>query len=199
MTPNWRCAWWATPAPCGARRCRSSPRARATAPRHWPASASAHRFRRTGELDFAVGTLRDTASRLDALPTRGIFLAFSLGSLATAHLFRSDAGAAREALARAAPLIVRYDLGSRYAATAACLAAQERRWPAVAMLLGYGQAASSVSGVDAEEPAELRARARAMQELAANATAAEADAWMVAGSALETEAAYALALEQAEG
>lgn len=152
-----------------------------------------------GELDFAVDTLRDTASRLDALPTRGIFLAFSLGSLATAHLFRSDAAAAREALARAAPLIVRYDLGSRYAATAACLAAQERRWPAVAMLLGYGQAASSVSGVDAEEPAELRARARAMQELAANATAAQVAAWMAAGAALETEAAYALALEQAEG
>ena len=153
----------------------------------------------TRELDFAVGTLRDTASRLDALPTRGIFLAFSLGSLATALLFRSDTQAAREALTRAAPLIVRYDLGSRYAATAACLAAQERRWSSAAMLLGYGQAASSVSGVDAEEPAELRARSRVMQHLAANATAAQVAAWMAAGSAMETEAAYALALEHAGG
>ena len=153
----------------------------------------------TGELDFAIDTLRDTASRLDALPTRGIFLAFALGSLATAHLFRSDAQAAREALTRAAPLIVRYDLGSRYAATAACLAAQEQRWSAVAMLLGYGQAASRVSGVDAEEPAELRARAHALQALAEQATAAQVAAWRVAGAALATEAAYALVLEPADG
>lgn len=153
----------------------------------------------TGELDFAVRTLRDTASRLDALPSRGIFLAFSLGSLATAHLLRADAAAARESLARAAPLIVRYDLGSRYASTAASLAAQERRWSTAALLLGYGRAASRVSGVDAEEPAELKARAQAMQQLAAHATTGQITAWMETGAALETEAAYGLALAPAEG
>lgn len=132
--------------------------------------------------------------RLDALPSRGILLAFSLCRLATAHLLPGDAAAARDALARAAPLIVRYDLGSRYASTAALLAVQEQRWPAAARLLGYGRAASRASGVDAEEPAELRTRELARQQLAAQATASQIGAWMDAGEGLQTEAAYTLAL-----
>lgn len=91
-------------------------------------------------------------------------------------------------------MIVRYDLGSRYASTAALLAVQEQRWPAAARLLGYGRAASRASGVDAEEPAELRTRELARQQLAAQATASQIGAWMDAGEGLQTEAAYTLAL-----
>lgn len=149
----------------------------------------------TDELDFAVATLRETARRLELLPSKGVFLAFSLGSLATAHLLQSDTAAAREALARAAPLITRYDLGSRYAATAAWLATQEARWQATAQLLGYGRAAAASSGVDAEEPAEITARTRASACLAGNASAADIDDWMRAGALMSTHSAYQLALD----
>lgn len=149
-----------------------------------------------GDLDFAAATLRDTATRLQAEPTRGIFLAFCLGSLATAELLRGDAAAARTALARAAPLILRFGLGSRYAATAAWLAAQEGRWPAAARLLGYGRAAATASGVDAEEPAEIAVRQRAGAALAAAVGDAALDAGMRDGAALGAEAAYQLALQR---
>lgn len=151
----------------------------------------------TGDVDAALPTLQRTAQRLAELPSKGIFLAFALGSLATAHLLRGETAAARQALAQAAALIVRYGLGSRYAATAAWLAAQEGRWPVVAQLLGYGRAAGLASGVDAEEPVELVARRCAVQRLAAQASAEAIDHWMRAGAVLGAEAAYRLALADA--
>lgn len=148
----------------------------------------------TGRLDFAARTLHDTAARLDAQPTRGIFLGFCLGSLATVHLLRGDTAAACQALARAAPLVVRYDLGSRYAATAAWLAAQESRWADAARLLGYGRHAAARSGVDAEEPAEVTARQRVHEALARRFPAAQLDDWQADTAMLSTADAYRLAL-----
>lgn len=149
----------------------------------------------TGETDLALTTLQHTARRLGDLPSRGIFLAFARGSLATAHLLRGETAAARAALADAASLIVRYELGSRYAATAAWLAAQEGRWPVVAQLLAYGRAAAATSGVDAEEPAEITARHCATQGLTAHAAADDIENWMRAGTLLDAGEAYRLALE----
>ncbi len=148
-----------------------------------------------GDIDLAISTLQETSSRLSVLPSRGIFLAFSYGSLATAHLFKSHVAAARAALAKAAPLIARYDIGARYAATAAWLAAHEGRWPAAAQLLGYGQAAALACGVDAEQPAEVVARQRVAYCLAENVGKADIQAWLHSGRTLTTEAAYQIALE----
>ncbi len=152
----------------------------------------------TGDLDGAAATLRDTADRLDTEPTRGIFLAFCLGSLATAELLRGDQVAARQALQRAAPLVLRFGLGSRYAGTAAGLAAQERRWRDAACLLGYRRAAAQASGVDAEEPAEVVLRASVVTALHAELGAAATERWQQEGSALTAEAAYACALATQE-
>ncbi|MBP6898650.1 MAG: helix-turn-helix transcriptional regulator [Burkholderiaceae bacterium] len=148
----------------------------------------------TGDLDFAVDTLQQTAQRLDAQPVRGIFLAFAQGSLATALLLRGEWVAARTALQRAAPLIERYDLGFRYAATAARLAAAESRWEHAAQLLGYGQATARAAGVDAEEPAELRVRAQVEAALQQRPEAARLAAAREAGQWLDTGAAFRLAL-----
>jgi predicted ATPase/DNA-binding winged helix-turn-helix (wHTH) protein len=148
-----------------------------------------------GDVDLAISTLEETSGRLAVLPSRGIFLAFSFGSLAAAHLLKSNVTAAREALSKAAPLIVRYDIGTRYAATAAWLAAQEGRWPVAAQLLGYGQAAALACGVDAEQPAEVVARQRVNAGLAANVGNADVKAWLQSGAALTTDAAYQLVLE----
>lgn len=147
-----------------------------------------------GIHDFAADTLRDAALRLEAAPTHGIFLAFCLGTLATAHLLRGDVPAARAALARTAPLIAHFDLGSRYAGTAAWLAIEEGRWQAATCLLGYYSRAAETSGVDAEEPAEVSARERVASALAGHADASSIAAWMLEGRTLSTMAAYELAL-----
>jgi hypothetical protein len=97
-------------------------------------------------------------------------------------------------LAQAAPLIVRYGIGFRYAATAALLAAHEGRWKASAQLLGYGAAAAAAHGVDADRPTEVMARDHALQRLAAHAGPDEVEAWKRQGSSLSVEEAYRLAL-----
>ena len=145
-----------------------------------------------GELDFAVDALRDVADRL-ARHDR-FFSTYAVGTLASALLFKGDPVAARHALAQAAPLIVRYDLGFRYAATAALLAAQEGRWEASAQLLGYGAAAAAAHGVDAVRPTEVMARDQALQLLASHARPGEIEAWKHQGSSLLVEEAYRLAL-----
>jgi hypothetical protein len=146
----------------------------------------------TGELDFAVDALRDVADRL-ALHDK-FFSTYAVGTLATALLFKADPAGARQALAQAAPLIVRYGLGFRYAATAALLAAHEGRWEASAQLLGYGAAAAAAHGVDAERPAEVMARDQALQRLAAHARPDELETLKHQGSSLSVEEAYRLAL-----
>lgn len=150
----------------------------------------------TGDLALAETTLRETADKLEAQPTRGIFLAFCRGSLATALLLRGELPAAREALVRAAPLIVRYQLGSRYAATAALLAQLEERLTDAAQLLGYGSAAAAAAGVDAEEPVEVAARARVQAALAGRFDATELESLQQLGATLGTEAAYRRALAE---
>jgi predicted ATPase/DNA-binding winged helix-turn-helix (wHTH) protein len=146
-----------------------------------------------GDLDFAVAALRDVADRL-ALMNDRLFHLYAVGTLATALLFRADPVAARQALAQAVPLIVRYGLGFRYAATAALLAAHEGRWEASAQLLGYGAAAAAAHGVDAHRPTEVMARDQALQRLAAHARPDELEAWRRQGSSLSVEDAYRLAL-----
>jgi hypothetical protein len=145
-----------------------------------------------GELDFAVAALREVADRL-ALHDK-LFHLYAVGSLATALLFKADPVAARQALAHAAPLIVRYGLGFRYAATAALLAAHEERWEVSAQLLGYGAAAAAAHGVDADRPTEVMARDQALQRLAAHARPDEVEAWKRQGGSLSVEEAYRLAL-----
>ena len=145
-----------------------------------------------GELDFAVAALRDVAPRL-ALHDK-FFSTYAVGSLATALLFKADPAGARQALAQAAPLIVRYGIGFRYAATAALLAAHEGRWRASAQLLGYGAAAAAAHGFEADRPTEVMARDQALQRLAAHAGPDEVEAWKRQGSSLSIEEAYRLAL-----
>ncbi len=145
-----------------------------------------------GELDFAVAALRDVAPRL-ALHDK-FFSTYAVGSLATALLFKADPAGARQALAQAVPLIVRYGIGFRYAATAALLAAHEGRWKASAQLLGYGAAAAAAHGFDADRPTEVMARDHALQRLAAHAGPDEVEAWKHQGSSLSIEEAYRLAL-----
>ena len=146
----------------------------------------------TGELDVAVDALRDVADRL-ARHDR-FFSMYAFGTLASALLFKGDPAAARQALAQAAPLVVRYDLGFRYAATAALLAAHEGRWEASAQLLGYGAAAAAAHGVDADRPTEVMARDQALQLLASHARPGDIEAWKHQGSSLTVEEAYRLAL-----
>jgi hypothetical protein len=146
-----------------------------------------------GEVDSAIDGLREVARRL--APSRDkLFYMYSLGSLATALLFKPDTAAAREALTMAAPLIVRFDLGFRYAATAALLAAQEGRLQAAARLLGYGEAAFVAHGLDAHRPTELRARELTLQRLSACANANDIENWKSTGATLTVEEAYRLAL-----
>ena len=152
----------------------------------------------TGQLGFAARTLAETAARLDAQPVRGLFLGFCLGSQATVQLQAGDPAAARAALARAAPLIVRYDLGSRYAATAAWLAMAEGRWAAAARLLAYGRHAAARSGVDAEEPAEVTARQRVQEALDQRFPAEQLADWAGDGPMLSTADAYRLALARTD-
>ncbi len=150
------------------------------------------------DVDGAIAIYRELAERMAPLRDK-LFYMYALASLATALLFKSEAAAAREALIMAAPLIVRYDLGARYAATAALLAAQEGRLPAAAQLLGYGDAAFDAHGVDAHDPAELRARDLTAQRLAASATEAEINRWKREGASLTVEEAYRLAIAPSLG
>jgi hypothetical protein len=146
-----------------------------------------------GDVDSAIDGLREVARRL--APRRDkLFYMYSLGSLATALLFKPDTAAAREALTTAAPLVVRFDLGFRYAATAALLAAQEGRLQVAARLLGYGDAAFVAHGLDAHRPTELRARDLTMQRLAASADQNVIEEWKRSGASLTVEEAYRLAL-----
>jgi hypothetical protein len=145
-----------------------------------------------GELDFAVAALRDVAPRL-ALHDK-FFSTYAVGTLATALLFKADPASARQALAQAVPLIVRYGLGFRYAATAALLATHEQRWEAAAQLLGYGAAAAAAHGVGADRPTEVMARDQALQRLAAHARPDQIEAWKRQGGSLSVEEAYRLAL-----
>jgi predicted ATPase/DNA-binding winged helix-turn-helix (wHTH) protein len=146
-----------------------------------------------GDLDVAIASYRETVHRM--APGRDKqFYGFALASLATALLFKSEAAAARDALATAVPLIVRYDLGARYAATAALLAVKEERPTAAARLLGYGDAAFVAHDVDAHDPAELKARNLALEWLRSVATAGEIEQWMREGAQFSTEEAYGLAL-----
>jgi len=147
----------------------------------------------TGELDLAISTFHEVAKRLAPLRDK-LFYMYALGSLATALLFKSDPVAAREVLAQAVPLIVRFDLGARYAATAALLAAHEGRWAVSAQVLGYGAAAAATHGFDADHPAEIRAREEALQLLGAHARPDEIEAWTRRGASLSVEEAYQLAL-----
>jgi hypothetical protein len=146
-----------------------------------------------GDVDGAIDGLREVARRLAPSQDK-LFYMYSLGSLATALLFKPDTAAAREALTTAAPLIVRFDLGARYAATAALLAAQEDRMQAAARLLGYGDAAFVAHDLDAYVPAELRARELTMQRLAAGADMKDIEGWKRSGASLTVEEAYRLAL-----
>ncbi len=146
-----------------------------------------------GAFDEAIESYRELAQRMAPLRDK-LFYMFALGSLATALLFDSQPSAAREALEKAAPLIVRYDLGARYAATAALLAAQEGRMAAAAQLLGYGDAAFDAHGVDAPDPSELRARDLAVRCMAASANQSDIEMCKRMGSSLAVEEAYRLAL-----
>ena len=146
-----------------------------------------------GDVDGAIAIYREMARRL--APSRDkLFYMYTLASLATALLFKSEPAAAREALTAAAPLIVRYDLGARYAATAALLAAQEGRIHAAAQLLGYGESAFAAHELDAHDPAERRARDLALQHLTGSADQSDIEEWMRMGSPLAVEDAYRIAL-----
>ena len=141
----------------------------------------------------AVLTLRELVRRRYALPFKGVNLAMAMGTLATAELCNGETAAARVTLADAAPWIVRYEIGVRYAATAALMAVVEGRWHAAAQLLGYADAeAQQATGFS--EPAENLARERALQRLRANATQELIAAWQVEGAALDAAGAYRLAL-----
>jgi hypothetical protein len=146
-----------------------------------------------GDVDGAIAIYREVAHRL--APGRDkLFYMYALGSLATALLFKSQTAAARDELTTAAPLIVRYDLGARYAATAALLAAQEGRIQAAARLLGYGESTFAAHELDAHDPAERRARDLTLQRLAASAYQNDVEEWMRSGALITTEDAYRLAL-----
>jgi hypothetical protein len=148
-----------------------------------------------GDADAALAIYRELARRLAPLRDK-LFHMYALASQATALLFKSEISAARETLSMAAPLIVRYDLGSRYAA-AALLSAQEGRGSAAAQLLGYGKAAAAAHGIDADDPAEVRAREQTLQRLAAHLRPDEIEQWQRAGALLSVEDAYRLALADA--
>lgn len=141
----------------------------------------------------AILIYRELARRMRPLRDQ-LFYMYAVASLATAMLFESYSAGAREALTLAAPLIVGHDLGARYAATAALLAAQEGRLPAAARLLGYGDAAFAAHQLPSHDPAELRARKLALQRLAASAEPGSVDQWQREGAALTVEEAYRLAL-----
>jgi hypothetical protein len=145
-----------------------------------------------GDFDGAIEIYREMA-RLLAPSRDKLFYMYTLASLATALLFKSETAAARERLTTAAPLIVRYDLGARYAATAALLAAQEGRIHAAARLLGYGESAFAAHELDAHDPADRRARELTLQWLA-SADLNEIGEWMAMAASLTVEDAYRLAL-----
>ncbi len=146
-----------------------------------------------GDVEVAVADLRETANRLAAINCKGIYPALTLGTLATANLCKPDAVAARAALSEAAPAIVLYNLGFRFAATAALLAASEGRYFDAAQLLGYGEAAAATHEIEVE-PVEAMARERALQLLAVKAMRDDIEAAKKSGAGLSTEAAYRLAL-----
>src|SRR5262249_31791655 len=98
--------------------------------------------------------------------------------------------------AESVQLIVRYGVAPRYAATAALLAAEERRWQDAAALLGYRTAMSASHPLMISEPIELRALERAEELLLQNAPADAIEAWRNDGTKLTAEAAYGRALEE---
>ena len=114
--------------------------------------------------------------------------------MTTSLLFKNDVGAAREAFVVAAPLILRYDLGFRYADTAALLAALEGRMDTAARMLGYSDAAFAAHADDARDPNEATARGKVMQRLSETQPAADIERWMREGMRLSDEDAYRLAL-----
>ena len=146
-----------------------------------------------GDYDAAIAIDREMADRMAPLRDK-MFYMYALAELATALLFKTDAAAAREALTAARPLIVRYDVGANFAATAAFLAAQEGRWADAAQLLGFGAAAAAEHGIDADDPADVRAREQTLRRLAAQLQPDEIEQWQRAGASLSVEEAYRLAL-----
>ena len=76
-----------------------------------------------GDVDDAVAIYRRLEPRLALVRDKLLHL-FAFAGLATALLLKADPTGAHEALNAAAPLIVFYDMGFRFAATAALLAAR---------------------------------------------------------------------------
>jgi predicted ATPase len=152
-----------------------------------------------GDGAAAVASLRETVRRRSAQQFRGMYLALALGSLATAELCQGEIEAARAHLAEAAPLLVRFEIGGRYAATAALLAASEGRWAAAAQLLGFGEAAAAAHPSSRNEPTERIAAERAQALLAANLSTDAIAAATAEGTALTAAQAYARALAADDG
>jgi predicted ATPase len=152
-----------------------------------------------GDGAAAVASLRETVRRRSAQQFRGMYLALALGSLATAELCEGELDAARAHLAEAAPLLVRFEIGGRYAATAALLAASEGRWAAAAQLLGFGEAAAAAHPSSRNEPTERIAGERAHVLLAANLSTEAIAAATAEGAALTAAQAYARALAADDG
>lgn len=148
-----------------------------------------------GRVADAVPLLQTTARRLLAEPVHSVFAAFALGSLSTAFVLQGQPEKAREALQRAEPLILQFDLGYRYAGTAAALAAAEGRLEVAAELLGFAEAEAQRSGVDAVEPAEIAVTAQARTAVDAGLSAAERSAAERQGARWSADEAYARVLQ----
>lgn len=148
-----------------------------------------------GHVADAVPLLQTTARRLLAEPVHSVFAAFALGSLSTAFVMQGQPEKAREALQRAEPLILQFDLGYRYAGTAAALAAAEGRLELAAELLGFAEAEAQRSGVDAVEPAEIAVTARTRSAVEAGLTPADRGAAAHRGARWTVDEAYARVLQ----
>lgn len=117
-----------------------------------------------GDVDQALAISREMVARYASYRDR-LFYMFALGGLTTASLFNGDSTTARDALTKATPLILHYDLGYRYAYTSALLAALENRLEPAVRMIGYGDNAHATHGRNAPDQNEATARARVTQRL----------------------------------
>jgi predicted ATPase/DNA-binding winged helix-turn-helix (wHTH) protein len=116
-----------------------------------------------GNFDEAIAIYRDIVGELAR--RNQLFHTLALGGLATALLMKDDIAAARDTLAMAVPLLVRYDVAHRYTDACALLAARLERDVEAGRLLGYSEAAMAARD-EGRDPGQAVARERALALLA---------------------------------
>ena len=145
-----------------------------------------------GDVDFALEASRRVADDPFVAARDPYWHMVALGDTLAPLLLKGDAAAARDTFVRVVPLILRYDMGFKYAHRAALLAVLEGEAERAARLIGYGDAAMTARGEHTLEPHEIPVRERVIEYLRSQVPDwSRVEGWMREGATLNDRDAYA--------